>query len=157
MLKGLWNRAWRNGTDPLRVALGSLEREVMEIVWRTGNGTVKDVQCHLPRVAAYTTVMTTLDRLFKKGYVTRERVGRAFVYRPARSREETEAALAGGMMSGLSDGSVMPILSNLVDAVGNQNGGAELLDALERMVREKRQRLEQNATVTPGERGNRKP
>jgi len=38
----------------------------------------------------------------------------------------------------------MPILSNLVDAVGSEDGGADLLDALEHMVREKRRRLEQD-------------
>jgi predicted transcriptional regulator len=144
MLKGLWNRAWRGG-DPLRMVLGNLEREVMEIVWASGAGTVKEVQSQLPRVVAYTTVMTTLDRLFKKGYVNRDRVGRAFMYRPARSRPQTEAALASGMMSGLFSGNAaMPILSNLVDAVGSQDDGADLLDALEQMVREKRRRLEQD-------------
>ena len=40
----------------------------------------------------------------------------------------------------------MPILSNLVDAVGSQDGGSDLLDALEEMVREKRRRLEQDRT-----------
>jgi predicted transcriptional regulator len=158
MFKGLWNRAWRGGSDPLRVALGSLEREVMDIVWLGGDATVKAVQGQLPRAVAYTTVMTTLDRLFKKGYVNRERVGRAFVYRAVRSREQTEAALASGMMSGLFSGnSAMPILSNLVDAVGSQDGGADLLDALEQMVREKRRRLGQDAVAPPRESGNRKP
>ena len=47
------------------------------------------------------------------------------------------------MVSGLfSTGAAVPILSNLVDAVGSQDGGAELLDALEEMVRDKRRRLE---------------
>lgn len=156
MLKEVWNRAWRGG-DPLRVALGNLEREVMEIVWHCGAGTVKDVQSQLPRVIAYTTVMTTLDRLFKKGYVNRDRVGRAFVYRAARSRAQTEAALASGMMSRLFSGNAaMPILSNLVDAVGSQDDGADLLDALERMVREKRRRLEQDGVPPMPERGSRK-
>lgn len=157
MFKGLWNRAWRDGGDPLRVALGNLEREVMEVVWQGGDGTVKDVQSQLARAAAYTTVMTTLDRLFKKGYVNRERVGRAFVYRAIRSREQTEAALASGMMSGLFSGnSAMPILSNLVDAVGNQDDGADLLDALEHMVREKRRRLEDAGAAPARQPANRK-
>jgi predicted transcriptional regulator len=158
MFKALWNRAWRDGGDPLRVALGNLEREVMDTVWQVGNGTVKDVQGRLPRAVAYTTVMTTLDRLFKKGYVNRERVGRAFVYRAVRSREQTQAALASGIMSGLFSGnSAMPLLSNLVDAVGSQDGAADLLDALEQMVREKRRRLEQDDALPARERGNRKP
>lgn len=145
MFKGLWNRSWRHPHDPLRAALGNLEREVMEVVWRAGEGTVRDVQSALTRPAAYTTVMTTLDRLFKKGFVTRTRSGRAFLYRAVRTREQTEAALAQGVMSGLVSGpSAMPILSNLVDAVGSQDGGGDLLDALEEMVREKRRQIEQD-------------
>lgn len=143
MFKGFWSLRWRSANDPLRVALGNLEREVMDVVWSHGESTVRRVQAALARPVAYTTVMTTLDRLFKKGFVTRTRTGRAFVYRAAQSREQTEAAVASGMVSGLfSTGAAVPILSNLVDAVGSQDGGAELLDALEEMVRDKRRRLE---------------
>src|SRR6187401_741633 len=137
MFKGLWNRRWRESNDPLRAALGNLEREVMDVVWGTDETTVKEVQAALARPVAYTTVMTTLDRLFKKGFVARTRSGRAFVYEALRTREQTEAALAQGIMAGLFAGpSAKPILSNLVDAVGSQDGGADLLDALEEMVRQ---------------------
>jgi len=154
MFKGFWSLRWRNANDPLRAALGNLEREVMEVVWSHGEGTVRRVQAALARPVAYTTVMTTLDRLFKKGFVTRTRAGRAFVYRAAQTREQTEAAVASGMVSGLfSTGAAVPILSNLVDAVGSQDGGAELLDALEEMVRDKRRRLERG----DGQKGGDKP
>jgi predicted transcriptional regulator len=144
MFKGLWSLRWRSANDPLRAALGNLEREVMEVVWSHDETTVRTAQAALARPVAYTTVMTTLDRLFKKEFVTRIRVGRAFVYRAAQSREQTEAAVASGMVSGLfSTGAAVPILSNLVDAVGSQDGGADLLDALEEMVRDKRRRLGQ--------------
>lgn len=117
----------------------------MDVVWGTDETTVKEVQAALARPVAYTTVMTTLDRLFKKGFVARTRSGRAFVYEALRTREQTEAALAQGIMAGLFAGpSAKPILSNLVDAVGSQDGGADLLDALEEMVRQKRRRIEQD-------------
>lgn len=158
MLKGLWNRRWRETTDPLRAALGKLEREVMDVVWQTGRTTVKEVQRALPRSVAYTTVMTTLDRLFKKGFVARTRAGRAFVYEALRTREQTEAAVTRGIMSGLFAGpSAMPILSNLVDAVGSQDGGTDLLNALEEMVREKRRRIEQDRNVRSGDREDEDP
>jgi predicted transcriptional regulator len=143
MLKGLWNSRWLRPKDPLRAALGHLECDVMEVVWAREHTTVRDVQAGLSRSVAYTTVMTTLDRLFKKGFVERTRSGRAFVYRALRTRQQTEAALASGMMSGLFAGrGARPILSNLVDAVGSQDDGADLLNALEEMVREKRRRME---------------
>ena len=148
MFKGLWGSS-----------LGVLEREVMDAVWSAGDVTVRDAQALLPRQVAYTTVMTTLDRLFKKGLVVRTRAGKAFVYRAARSRQQTEAAMANGVVNGLlSSGAAMPILSNLVDAVGSHDDAADLLDALEQMIRDKRRRLEHGsdggaAAKGPRERG----
>lgn len=157
MFKGLWNLRWRQAGDPLRAALGYLEREVMEVVWQRSETTVRQVQSALPRRVAYTTVMTTLDRLFKKGFVARSRAGRAFVYRATHTRQQTEAAVASGLVSGLfSRGAAVPILSNLVDAVGSQDGGADLLDALEEMVRDKRRRMEQQGAANQPETGDRK-
>ena len=146
MLERLWGRRFlRVDGDPLRAALGTLERPVMEIVWGAEHVTVRDVQSRLDRPVAYTTVMTTLDRLYKKGFVARTRSGRAFVYRATGSRAQAEAAVASGVVAGLlSTGAAMPILSNLVDAVGTQEDALDLLTALEAMVREKRRRLERD-------------
>jgi predicted transcriptional regulator len=72
------------------VFLGPLEAEVMEVVWRLEEATVKQVLFHLktPRRPAYTTVMTTMSRLASKGVLERTRRGRSFVYRPTRSRQD---------------------------------------------------------------------
>ena len=148
----MFKRLWPGRSvarDPLSAALGSLEREVMDVMWTGGTFVVRDVQARLLRPAAYTTVMTTLDRLYKKGFVEREREGRAFRYTAARSRAQVEAAMAAGMLSGLvsgGSGTAMPILSNLVDAVSTGEGGLELLDRLERLVREKRRALASRST-----------
>jgi predicted transcriptional regulator len=149
MLKGLLaSRLRRVERDPLRTALGSLERQVMEIVWQGQDVTVRDVLAHLPRPVAYTTAMTTLDRLYKKGLVARTRSGRAFVYTAAWSREQLQAAVASGVLTGLlshgSGAAAMPILSNLVDAVSREDGGLDLLNTLEELVREKRRRIEKD-------------
>ena len=146
MFTGLWGSRWRRaGTDPLGGTLGSLERAVMTVVWQRPQVTVREVHALLARPVAYTTVMTTLDRLYKKGLVQRTRTGRAFVYSAAHSREELEAAVAGGLLRGLvttGSGAALPILSNLVDAVGRADGGVDLLNELEKIVREKRERME---------------
>jgi predicted transcriptional regulator len=148
MFKGLWNSRWIRPEDPFRGAFGHLERDVMEVVWRVQATTVREVQAALPRRVAYTTVMTTLDRLFKKGFVSRSRSGRAFVYRALQTRQQTEAAVASGMISGLFAGAAAkPILSNLVDVVGSQDDGADLLNALEEMVRDKRRRMQRDGAV----------
>lgn len=60
----------------------------MEITWFQGEGTVRDVASRLERPLAYTTVMTMLDRLYKKGVVSRRKLDRAFLNSPLFSRQE---------------------------------------------------------------------
>lgn len=73
--------------------LGRLEAEVMEFIWSQEQPVgVNEILAALRgRKRAYTTVMTIVTRLYEKGLVERERRGRAFVYRPAGSKEEVAA------------------------------------------------------------------
>jgi predicted transcriptional regulator len=150
----MFKRPWRAFVDGLRdatgkrdtlaVALGRLEREVMDIVWRSDAVNVRDVRAAIPRDVAYTTVMTTLDRLYKKGLLQRQRDGRAFVYRAALTRQGMEEAIATGLLRGLLEvegGRSRPLLSNLVDTIGDRDGA--LLDELEELVRQKRRQRDQ--------------
>jgi predicted transcriptional regulator len=90
---------------------------------------------------AYTTLMTTLDRLYRKNVLTRERRGRAYVYEPRCSRDQMLGELAGFHVADLlaiADAST-PILSTLVQAVGRRD--AALLDKLDALVQAERLRL----------------
>jgi predicted transcriptional regulator len=112
----------------------------MDVLWTGGDLAVRDVQARLERTVAYTTVMTTLDRLFKKGFVSRRLAGRAFVYTAAVARQEIETTLTTGLVDELLSGdAAAPLLSNLVDVVGNRDD--RLLDELERLVRDKKAQL----------------
>lgn len=76
--------------------LGELENDIMTRVWQWNRPvTVREVLQDLrsEREIAYTTVMTVLDKLFRKGWLRREQVGRAYVYEPVSSREAYTAAL----------------------------------------------------------------
>jgi len=124
------------------VMLGPLELQVMNVVWAAGRSSVRDVVDKLPSSLAYTTVMTTLDRLFKKGLLDREKEERAFLYSPALSSQEWERRRAGDLVAGFLAGpqpSRDLLLSSLVDAVGQHD--AQLLDELEEKIRSKRQEL----------------
>lgn len=131
--------------DPIETTFGVLEREVLDVLWASESGhlAVRDVQEWLGRPIAYTTVMTTLDRLFKKGVLHRHQAGRAFLYAPARGRDELRAEIAATVLASLlaSREGTAPVLSNLVDSVGASEGGDDLLRALERLVRDKRREL----------------
>lgn len=72
--------------DRNNVLLGVLEAELMEIVWDRAPVTVHDVRAKLKKDRAYTTVQMTLDRLFRKGLLTREKESHAFVYTPVCDR-----------------------------------------------------------------------
>jgi predicted transcriptional regulator len=122
--------------------LGRLEIAVMEIVWSHGRSSVREVAGRMDRPLAYTTIMTTLDRLYKKGMLDREKSDRAFLYSPRWSRLEWEQKRAGDLLAGLladSRHSGEALISCLVDAVGPQNQA--VLEDLERKIRRKRQEL----------------
>jgi predicted transcriptional regulator len=85
-------------------ALHELEAQVMDEVWRHDEVTVREVLEALNRGSkqrAYTTVMTIMARLDRKGLLTRRRVGKGDVYRPLMSREEYLAARARSEVDGL--------------------------------------------------------
>ena len=83
------------------MALGELERAVMAQLWgAAGPLTVREVHDRLDRELAYTTVMTVLGRLAKKGVVRQERDGKAYRYAAASTREQLAASL---MLDALGD------------------------------------------------------
>ena len=125
-----------------RLLLGPLEIQVMAVLWVTSECSVRDVVEKLDRRLAYTTVMTTLDRLFKKGLLDRRKAERAFVYSARVSNQEWERQRAGDLVAGLLAGSQPSremLLSSLVDAVGQHD--VLLLERLEEKVRRKRKEL----------------
>jgi predicted transcriptional regulator len=116
---------------------------VMEILWAQGEGSVHDVSQRLRRPLAYTTVMTTLDRLFKKGFLNRRKPERAFLYAPRLSRREWERKRADELVAGFLAGSPPAselLISSLVEAVGQHDEA--LLDELEKKIKLKRRELD---------------
>jgi predicted transcriptional regulator len=118
--------------------LGPLELRVLEELWARGAATVRDIVDGFPGVA-YTTLMTTADRLFRKGLLARERQGRAFRYRPRWSRHELDLRLASSAMATmLADNpqTLRPLISMFVDEVSRRD--LAMLDELERLIRRKK-------------------
>jgi predicted transcriptional regulator len=133
-----------SGAEVLARAFGPLEVQVLEAIWREGRpATVKDLHGSFPALA-YTTLMTTLDRLHTKGVLERTKVGRAFAYRARFERSQMELRLAARSVEellGAAQGrrALEPLLSCFVDAVSERD--RLLLDDLERLLKEKRDRL----------------
>ena len=117
--------------------LGPLEQKVLDVVWALGAATVREVVRDGKLWQTYPTIMTTMDRLFKKGLLDRAPDGRAFRYSPRYSLEELERAEAmGGIQRLLASQKASLHLSYLVQAVGAQD--ARLLDELHSLVERQR-------------------
>jgi predicted transcriptional regulator len=130
------------GRPPRNWFLGPLETSVMDILWLGGECSVREVVERLGRPLAYTTVMTTLDRLYKKGFLDRRKSERAFLYSSRLSRREWERRMAGHLVEGFLAGpgtSRERLVSFLLDAVGQHD--EELLEELEKKIRRKRREL----------------
>jgi predicted transcriptional regulator len=110
-----------------------LEAVVMEDLWSRGvPTTVRAVHDKLStqRQIAYTTVMSTMDNLFRKGWLAREKVGLAYHYRPMMSREEHSAQLMRTVFESGGDGEL--ILNFFLDQIA-ENDSAKLRQALARL------------------------
>jgi predicted transcriptional regulator len=119
--------------------LGPLERQLLAALWTRGSSTVREILDVGDIKLAYTTVMTTLDRLYKKQLLDRVAEGRAFRYSPRYTQEELEKAAVGETIRQLlGSGAALP-LSYLVEAVSEHD--ASLLDDLQRLLDEKRREL----------------
>ena len=125
--------------------LGHLESTIMEILWRHGPMSVRDFAAHLKRPLAYTTVMTTLDRLYKKGLLDRTKLERAFIYSPRFTFQEWIRRRAAGLLRALRievQASEEMIASSLLDELGQHDRA--LLIELERQIEARRRSLEEN-------------
>ena len=94
------------------------ELEILKVIWdAAGPVTVRDVYEVLleQRKVAYTTVMTMMGILEKKGHLKRQKDGRAYVYRPVRSRGQTVAGMVKDFVERVFDGSARPLLLALAD------------------------------------------
>jgi len=134
-------RGFRRPRAVVETALGRLERDVLERLWsEDGAVSVRALGESFGGTLAYTTLMTTLDRLHKKGLVQRERAGRAFFYRPSYTRDQLETGVQTDLidaMLGTDAAAARPVMSTFVDAVGQRD--AALLDELAELIK-RRQR-----------------
>ena len=138
----LWPTRARSAEVEL-ARLGPLERRVLEALWKRASlASVRDLQPEFPDIA-YTTLMTTLDRLHRKGILDRSKHGRAFFYQPRLSRPEFQSARAVDALQAALAGErteLEPLLSYFVRAVGDRD--RELLDELEALVRARRDEID---------------
>ena len=107
-----WSMA-RNSSPTLTGA----EHRVMDALWRLGSATVSDAAAGIGKPAlAYTTVLTVLRTLERKGYVKHRAEGRAYVYAAAIDREAVRRDVVGYVLQQFFDGSPRALLLNLLES-----------------------------------------
>jgi predicted transcriptional regulator len=99
-----------------------LELECLKVLWLLGEGNVKEVRKALAesRPLAYTTIMTVLDRLVRKGGVSRRKVGRSFVYVPVLTRESLRRIAVRELVHCFFGGSDQALLQYLQNRSGEK-------------------------------------
>jgi predicted transcriptional regulator len=120
--------------------LGPLETKLLEFLWnQTRSVTVRDVQTATPELA-YTTVLTTLDRLHRKGLLLREKHERAYSFQPRFTRDELLSEFLSRQVTNLLGASRQntQVLSRFVRIVGGTD--AALLDELDALLQAERRR-----------------
>lgn len=120
--------------------LGDLEAAVLERLWASGPADVKAVHRAIgePRGITLNTVQSAMERLFRKGLLTREKVSHAYVYSARHSREQLGARVVEEVVGRLLGGEAVPVLEAFVDLAARTD--AANLDRLERLIAAKRRR-----------------
>jgi predicted transcriptional regulator len=103
---------------PGKVGLTDHELEIMQVVWKRGAATVRDVYEELlqHRRIAYTTVQTMMGVLEHKGRLNKETADRAYLYRPAQPQSEVVGGMVGDFVKRVFNGSAKPLLVHLVES-----------------------------------------
>jgi len=120
--------------------LGELQKAVMEIVWDLGEATVNQVRDQLARrkPLAYTTVLSVMQKLDKAGWLAHREEGRAYVYRPTRSRNEAGRSSLRKFIDRVCGGDPIAAFQHLLD---DQDLSADDLAALRKMIDRRRKEL----------------
>ena len=112
------------------VVLTDRETDVMNVLWAIGSGTVAEVREELPDDLAYTTVLTVLRTLERKGYVDHESEGRAHRYRPVVVKDEAREGALDRVLRKLFGGSPELLVAHLLAERGLDDAQLERLRTL---------------------------
>ena len=120
--------------------LGDLQRAVMEIVWERGEASVHQVRDRLKgeKRLAYTTILTTLQKLERIGWLKHRAEGKSYIYLPTRSREQAGAGSVKGFLKRVFDGDAVAMFQHLIH---EGNLSEEELRRVRKMIEDKRKEM----------------
>lgn len=129
-----------------KIALGSLEITILEYLWKNGAAEVKTVFAGIAsnRKTSINTVQSAMERLFRKGFLEREKVSHAYVYKASISHPEIISKVIGDILGSFPSSTADNYLLAFVDYAADID--EDSLDALEEMIQRKRKKLGGEAT-----------
>ena len=122
-------------------ALGELQRAVMEVLWERGEASVHEVRDHLGRkkALAYTTILTTLQKLEKAGWLDHRAEGKSYVYFPVRSRDEAGAGSVRRFLKQVFEDDAVAMFQHLIR---ESDLSEDDLQEVRGMIEEKRREMQ---------------
>lgn len=138
---------FRPANDGLQKMLGRLEAQIMEAMWAAEGPVcvenVREALAERGKSAAYTTVMTTLSRLYTKGLLAREQRGKAYYYTPRVTRRELTSSVTKQVIDGLLGSFAEPAMAYFVEALSDES--PDKLEQLVSLIEEKKRTRDQQA------------
>ena len=121
---------------PKNDTLSGPQLDIMKVVWRLGEATVRDVYEDLrtQRAIAYTTVMTTMKTMETRGHLKKHTEGRAFVYTATAPETRMLKQIVGDFIDRVFNGSAEPLLVHLVE---EKRLSEKDLEKIKKMIQEK--------------------
>lgn len=138
-------RVMNNNDKVLRVSgeragigmtMGKLEYKVFDAVCKLGKGSVRDILDIVGSGYAYTTVMTTCDRLAKKGILARFKDGNKYLYSPIADRKDMDSQATCKVLESVMSSLTEPVMAGFLDML--EKTDSTKLDMLERMIKERK-------------------
>jgi predicted transcriptional regulator len=133
----------KSSSNVMSTNLGELELRVLETLWQRPHLDARQVRESLgdARIPSLSTVQSTLERLYRKNYVDRLKLGHAYTYHASVSRSGLLGRILGDVIQLLHDGKMETILSSFVHAAADLD--EKSLDNLELLIREKRRQQQE--------------
>lgn len=118
--------------------LGDLEKAVMDVLWEKGEATGREVfkEIGKGRSLAFTTILTVMDRLLKKGLIKRIKRGKLFVYTPSMSKDDFVRQVSREVLQGILDISASSAASSFVDILYKTS--PEEIERLSKLIEERK-------------------
>lgn len=113
----------------------SAELEILDVLWQKGNATVRDVhdEINARRPTVYTTVLKLMQIMLEKGLVRRDSQGKAHIYRPTQSRQQTQKRLVSELLDKAFRGSALKLVQHVLET---KPASPEELAEIRRMINE---------------------